>query len=312
MIFPVITDTHLDRKCPALRTDPDFSSTILGKLEFIFNYARREGCKYIGHCGDLGDNPKWSPSVLRDFIKLRQEFSDIELICTVGQHDVEEKEVSSYSRYTMGVLEQAGLITVLVSGNYIVRDELAIYGFGFGEPETTELLAGRTFPFPETKSLIKVALIHASVGGEDGPGWTAVSRHNINGFDLACFGDIHTGFKPYRFDSGCYGASGGAIIRQRKDEVDMIPKFINVVIEDGSIAYLDYVVIPCLPAEDVFDMRLISKQRKDRAVAFKAAHLRSKDIVNETPDLVLRRIGKKTGFSTTTIELAIANLGDTE
>jgi len=220
MKIAYFTDSHIRTKTPSARSDKSFLNTIMAKLRYVFTWCRVNDITTILCAGDLGDSPTWGQSAILEFIKLKNEFQEIRLIVAPGNHDVYSEDVSTYTNTALGLLEEAQAIQVLHGGNYLRLSQddesVAVYGFGFGELPTEELLSGKFVPRSEhTKA---IALVHATIGPDDSFGWKAISKQNIKGFKIALFGDVHCGFPPYAFPSKTVAYSCGSLVRLTKPE----------------------------------------------------------------------------------------------
>lgn len=240
MKFAYFTDSHIRAKTPSARNDKSFLATTMAKLRYVFTWCRNNDIKTVLCAGDLGDSPNWGQNAILEFIKLRNEFYEIQMIVVPGNHDVYSEEVGLYSDYALGLFEEAQVLRVLYGGQHTMIDEdLAVYGFGYGELVTDELLEGRFLPHADHKS---IALVHATIGPGDTFGWKAIEKQNIKGFNLALFGDVHCGFDPFKFKSGSVAYSCGALVRLTKPEKTRPVRF--GVFEVGEKLDIRAVTIP--------------------------------------------------------------------
>lgn len=306
MKFIAITDVHLRTKTPTRRKDADYLLTQLAELEYVFAQAQALGIQYILCSGDLGDQPNWMPRTQILFMELVKRY-DLHIICTVGQHDVYGHNIQSVrDTTTLGALEQAGIVTILHGGNSWDGEGCRVYGYGFGEPETEDLLKGRLVSRDDGFS---IALVHAQVGSKETMGWDAIENQNIKGVKLALFGDIHPGFEPYKFPSGTVATSVGALARSSISDVGRTPQYAVIDIQPDNKWGMQMMPIPTLEDNELFDLESVSKPvDQDMTKEFRESYVRAQEIAEETPEDLLMRVGTELGYDKNIVRLAIDNL----
>lgn len=307
MKFIVFTDTHIRTEKPIRRTDPDFLSTVLGKFEYVIAKANELEVDAILHCGDLGNRHDWHRTVpaMTGVMSILKN-NNRPFIVIPGQHDVQNHNIPTWRTSAMGILEEAGFVTVLHGGDSLQLGDVRIFGYGYNEQETHDLLEGRV-GYDHTDKSVKIGLVHASIGAEETFGWESIKHQNIKALDYAFFGDIHEGFEPHEFKSGCVACSAGSMLRQSKNEVDRIPQYIYFELQ-GDEAIIQYEDIPHLPGRDVFDLTEIEVTEVDSAQAYKAALERVKDYKEEDPKMFVKRIARVSSIEGNPVEMVLAEL----
>lgn len=299
------SDLHIDLQNPVSRKDNYFDE-ILASFEYMLNYADSVDAEFLLVAGDFFDKPEQPGTVMRAVIELLRNFEHIRVITTVGQHDTNGHNAASYRLKSLGLLEAAGLLDVLISGESIERKDVIIRGFGFNEIETEEFLTGTDdFKMPEDKTV--VAIVHASVGPDDCMGWAGISHQRIRSADVAVFGDIHCGFAPHTFQSGCVGLNAGSVGRRSISDKGRKQKFLELTLEDGNIN-IATVEIPSLPDESIFHDVEHTGVEEDIAAVFKEEWRKSFEMQDESPIDRVRRIGKAFEHPDNQIGLVLANL----
>lgn len=249
MKIGIFGDTHFTDVKPSARTDADFFSTQLFKLDWAIELFRRKKVELIGQCGDLLDTRRVSNRVYVALVERLIALKDagIPVVCTLGQHDVLGKNIQEYSEHSdLARLEASELLTVLHAGQYVAFKGATIYGYGFGERETVAFLDGTAEPV-RVKGQTIVALVHASIGaseiadGNEKIRVGAIRDCNIRNAHFACFGDIHTGFEPVAFKYGLKPTafSPGALCRMRRDEVENVPRVAILDTVKGTVKFYE-------------------------------------------------------------------------
>ncbi len=129
MIFT--SDLHIRSTVPRARKD-DFIGAMEKKLRFILDLARQSPPLLCG--GDMLDKARSDQELVQWLIRLFREYN-IEIITTLGQHDLPEHSMAQYNRSSLAVLEAAGAIKVLTKnrGPIIHTNGWAYWGYAWGE-----------------------------------------------------------------------------------------------------------------------------------------------------------------------------------
>lgn len=300
--FLIIGDLHLRTTTPAMRTEADFMSLCLGKLEWLVHHAIMHECDAILQPGDFFDSPNPTARLIVSTISALR--GNIPVITTPGNHDVAGKNTDLYVESGIGILEAAQAIKVLRLGDSIELEDCIIYGYGYGESSTDELIKGRV---KKQSEKFEIGLIHASVGDSRQVAQYDIHELNVKGLDLAVFGDIHDGFEPVRHKSGCLSVNMGSVIRMNATELDQIPTCMIFDTTDGSY---EYFTIPCPDARYAFKLEEIDARATERVEAWEAAHARSIALKSEKPEDLVVRIGNEMGYDDDTIALVLSALAE--
>lgn len=295
MKFVGTTDTHF--RATAENRKDNYLASLLANMRYILASCIELDVKLVVHAGDFGDFYNWgqsSPTALISVIQLLREFkdNDIEFVCIAGQHDMQNHNIDSWKQHTLGVLYQAGLLNVLSAGEAYkyadptTEEAVVVYGFPYGA--TDEFLSGSWKPEKKLVGYPSVALVHASVGGEETQNWTSIKSHKPAGTTFALFGDIHKGFEPYTAKSGTICVNPGPPDYRSVTEIDKPRQFALFDTKQKSVELFD---IPTPPVEALFDLDSRAKEKdnsiKDAAVDFvvttrsKVAHLTPAEMIKE-------------------------------
>ena len=135
MKFILVSDFHLLSKTPVSRED-NLVETQFDKLRFILGVAKEEGAVIL-QAGDFCDAPR-SWYLLPELTDILKEYG-VPIYCVFGQHDTYMYNEETRGRTTLGVLQKAGLLTVLdpvipiVLNNPVGGDsDISVYGASFG------------------------------------------------------------------------------------------------------------------------------------------------------------------------------------
>lgn len=300
--FLIIGDLHLRTTTPAMRTEADFLHLCLGKLEWLVQHAIKHECDAILQPGDFFDSPNPTTRLLVNTIAVLRE--SVPVITVPGNHDVAGKNTDLYVESGIGILEAAEVLKVLRLGDSIELEDCVIYGYGYGEASTEEIIKGKG---KKQSDKFEIGLLHASVGDSRQVAQYDIHELNVKGLDLAVFGDIHDGFEPVRHKSGCLSVNMGSVIRTNANEVDQIPTCMIFDTTDGSY---EYFTIPHPDAKYSFKLEEIDARSADRVEAWEAAHARSIALKSEKPEDLVLRIGNEMGYDDGTIALVLSALAE--
>lgn len=185
--FILVGDLHLTDRTPSTRVGDLFEDQTK-LLEEIASYAKPDS--WLLMPGDIGHRRDWSPAVLTWFIDYLSNHFPGRAVCTLGQHDLQDHNVKGYtSQSDVGVLEAAGVLTVLANGQFIEipgKNPVRIKGYAWGDVTVTK----NTLNVPRGT----IALVHAPVALNKEQGRLPLSSLQIKGEGVILFGDTHAGF----------------------------------------------------------------------------------------------------------------------
>jgi len=125
------SDLHIRSTVPRARKD-DFIQAMEKKLLFILDLAQHSPPLLCG--GDLLDKARSDQELEQWLIRLFREYQ-VEIITTLGQHDLPEHSMAQYNRSSLAVLEAAGVVKVLTKdrGPIIHTNGWAYWGCAWSE-----------------------------------------------------------------------------------------------------------------------------------------------------------------------------------
>ena len=272
----------------------------MADLEFILNHAKEVNADAIVCSGDFFEKPVQPGSVMTPLIKLLKQ-NTIPIYTTVGQHDTNGHNCDDYGIKSLGQLDAYGLVKVLIHGEAEDLGYVIIRGYGFNDPETDDLLSGKmgrpdpnaAYGYDGNETVFEIALVHASVGADETMVHQGISQQSICAADLALFGDIHQGFEPYEFPSGCLALGLGSLGRRRIDDYGRVAQFAVIRIDNQLDFELEFISLPGLPDEDIFIAPVeISEEAVDTAAVFKEEWDKAVAVHDMTPQERARRLGE--------------------
>lgn len=286
------SDLHLSLTPPACRKDKDWMETQAGYLKQLKEAA--DGLPILC-AGDIFDRWNTPP----ELINFALDHLPDGMLCVPGQHDLPYHDIEQVHRSGYGVLVNANKIVDLhstafnlVSDPYICGN-LAISGFGWGQ-EITPIKDANDF---------NIAVVHRYcwIPGAEYPGAPEESRlkalkSQLEGYDVAFFGDNHKGFLASVGD--CQVMNCGGFIRRKSDEIPYVPK-IGVLYSDGTIKRRpldtskdEFHPIEKERSETPFDMQAFLSNLEglgEHGLDFREAiknHLQSEDIDPKTKEII--------------------------
>jgi len=194
--FLCTSDWHIRSKNPRYRID-DFFQTMMGKLNWMFELAKKEDCSAILHGGDFFDSPDQKNSTKIEIAKLLLRYK-IPIYAVAGQHDLIHRR---FFNTALALFQTFGGVNILDgelktdtcipcidnSGHYNVN----LYGASWEEE----------IPTPEDSNAINILAIHKMIVKEK-PLWdkqvgytkaeTFLNKHK--GYNLIVSGDNHHSF----------------------------------------------------------------------------------------------------------------------
>jgi DNA repair exonuclease SbcCD nuclease subunit len=245
-------DLHLTDKKPENRLD-NYSESVLKKFEFILNTAIKEKCQCILQPGDFFNAPNLSYSFFIDVFNLIQK-KHITVLTIAGQHDMRMR------------LDQGTILSALsTTCDYVknhepffdLGNEIYLFTASFNKSIPT--------PYPETINSFNILMTHRMVvqdkiwAGQKNydTGLNLLEKHP--GFNLIITGDNHQNFVIEKDDRVLINA--GSMMRSTIAQVDFQPKIYIVEIDKNKIVDLIEIDIPIEPAETVFKMENVAREK---------------------------------------------------
>jgi len=241
-------DWHLTNTAPEKRID-NYVKAQDRKIDFICTLAKEKNCACIIQPGDFFDSHKANDFLKRKMIQILMDTHLPPILTIFGQHDL--RYHSSDTRNTpLRVLEAAEIIDIL---GHMEIEDVNIYGASWFED----------IPMPEIEG-INILVIHKMIikNNKLWEGQEDVTKGNIllrnSGFDLIVSGDNHQSFTISTGKKHLVNC--GSLMRMTTAQLEHKPV---VYIYDTKDKSLEEHFIPIEPAEKVFDLSTIEKEKKE-------------------------------------------------
>lgn len=236
----LLSDVHLSISNPESRLD-DMLETQWTKLRFIFDYAWENNCTIL-QAGDLSTTPR-SWVLLSKLTKFLKSYKGVPVYTVFGQHDT--YLYSEEKRHTVitGILERAGLVTVLgEKRNMIDGGTVAVYGASYGEDS----------PDPKDNKAFNILVVHDSISDKKLPHSTKNALKYLKtrpAYNLILCGDIHRIFN-IRTDLGRIILNSGSMLRREATTYNMA-RNVGFYLFNTKTGSLKFVEIPHLGGKRV-------------------------------------------------------------
>jgi DNA repair exonuclease SbcCD nuclease subunit len=160
------------------------------KLRFILQWAKNHN-SIILQAGDFFDKPR-SWFLLPMVISLLKEY-EVPIYCVFGQHDTFFYNEETRSNTNLGVLEKAGLVTILNDMPECFDNGLRLYGASYGQE----------IPQVQRNDEFNVLVIHGPICNEQVPGTEIDAKGFLalhSKYNIILAGDIHRKFQVWDKD----------------------------------------------------------------------------------------------------------------
>ena len=235
----LISDLHLTSITPVARKD-NVLKTGLEKLKYVLQYGQKHNCTIL-ESGDFCDKSRdWNLLYeLHDMLG----YYGVPIFCVQGQHDYYYRSKLGNNASTMGILQKAGLVRILLHPGYLPQtmQKWKIYPVNWGEDVTIPKDNGN-----------KILLAHIPISPiKVYPGQKVTTTKQLTklneAWDLVLLGDIHRHF--------CYGnvINTGPMMRLEATEYNMTHKP-SFYVYDTTTRTLIRKIIPHKPADEVLDI----------------------------------------------------------
>ena len=262
------TDLHLRGQTPSSRKD-DYPKAILNKLGFCLRHASKNDFALFG--GDFCHSFKLtSDSIKEKAISLFDEFLDVPMFYTWGQHDLLGKEYKTRKDSTKAfIIRQAlrnkekSISEISIEEDLIVEHKGIKIGLA-SCPSGVDCIewAKEKSKNRNPKIDIRIALVHHLLTSDPdnhfliGIDSFYTGTEDNRSFDVVLCGDLHTGFKPHRNEVGTLFLNPGSLARTAKTVNDMARPIrgVDIIIDINTkkVEY-DFWSIECAgTAEEIF------------------------------------------------------------
>ena len=261
MTYYFVGDLHLTDTNPKSRID-DYPSSILEKLENIFDKAKSDNVECIFFLGDVFHKPSGlSTRYLNKVIETFQK-SPCPCYTIIGNHDIPYNRLEDVSNTSLGILFKSKALLHL--DKYSIKPGITVYGYDYGI-DISQL--------EKSEDKIAICLSHSygedvSFGSSDKPEFFKWSSLNLNPFDYYILGHDHSYHEPKTVFLNSIVYRTGALSRQTSSVTDTkrVPKILRMIVDDSDNIAFDEVEIKHLPAEQCFNFHALNKDVKGDSI----------------------------------------------
>ena len=262
MKFLIIGDLHIRATNPRYRID-DYYSTLMRKLKWIFDLAKKENCGAILQPGDFFDSPDQSNKVEIDLINLLKE-KDIPIYTVLGQHDLRFRQPTNVALTKFDVLNK---VCIVNKNGIDLGNNVHIYGASWEEE----------IPKIKDTKVISILVMHRMVIKDKSlwPGqtdYTTAKSILLRYVDyyLIVSGDNHNSFMATTTTEKKQGSvllNCGSLMRTTVAQREHRP---CIWIYDVDLHSFKQHFIPIAPIEDVMDLETADeiKEKNEALEAF--------------------------------------------
>ena len=277
-------DWHLRGTNPRNRLD-DYKEAVKAKLRDVFDLARKWEVKAILAPGDIWDRPEVSIGVLLEYVEVLKE-SPVEIITTIGNHDIYGYNVETYYRSSLKLLEMlVPQFTVIADplqrrqfvddlGNSVILSatpysaKMDINGFGYDPGGHTEHRP-EYGPRKAQDGAYRIHIAHGMLLDHRPPfdRYTLIQDAYTTA-DLVLTGHDHLGYGMYKRQDGVVFCNPGALTRLAASISEMERTVqVALISVDGREATINLVPLKTAkPGAEILDRSKIEAE-KERAYA---------------------------------------------
>lgn len=288
--FVVAGDLHYTEKSPSGRSE-QYGSQILDKLAFIIKYANKHG-SYILLVGDLFHlkSNVTNAELVRLIRVLKKSLMPVYSIA--GSHDLGGGGLSNLDNRPLGVLQEAGVLSVIPDKIYFENGSICVSGSSVcPDYELTN-----PYSVTKGKERVRIHLTHGMLMDYKDPRFECTDVHEVETEANFVFNG------HYHHDLGVKKVNGTVYVRRGsvgRDSVDLKkhqPRFTFLKLHDPAPPKLVSVKIPC--EKDVWVEEALSENYNDDGLKEFAEMLASdsKDVSLLRPEIAVKKSFKKLGI----------------
>lgn len=241
-------------------------SRILENLDYIVEYCINDpNIKYVIFGGDIGDSVLWDSTLLiaASNILSKLKVSKIEAFSCVGNHDCIGKNWETYSACGLGVLERLNLVYIpksklqlpyYTSNTELDPSRVVEVTFYHADSIEEKSLHGKEIELyleketNDVEVVCSIGVAHSSIGPYRTEYLKGIEDLKELPYDYFLLADIHKRIE-HKQNSGCIVLNPGPVERFSLTEIDEIPSFLVLDIQNNDY---EFVTIPHEPSEEVF------------------------------------------------------------
>lgn len=210
-------DIHIRADSPKARTD-DFHAAMWAKWSAILKLAHENDNCPVLVAGDLGERAEWPNWLLERFINEWMAY-EVPVLAIPGQHDLPGHNLDMLERSALGVLDAAGVVTVMVDDWLDIGNNVAVQPFPYGT-EMQGHVTGKKYNVAMAHQLVTEGAAPEWKGQAVNPGKALLKK--FPEYNLIITGDNH---KPFTVKyEGRVLANPGSMMRTTADQIGHRPR----------------------------------------------------------------------------------------
>ena len=297
-----ISDIHFSLRAPESRKET-YGQEILEKLNFVIDFANKKGA-YIFIAGDIFHYKSNVSDEEKIALMKVLRRANMLIYGIVGSHDLSGYQLESINRRAIGVLQEAGLFTILNDKVYFENGNICVSGANVCKDyESTN-----PYSVKKGKEKIRIHLTHGMLLDEKDPRFDCTTLSEVETeADLIFNGHFHQclGIKKI---NNTYFVRLGSLSRDSVTLKDHQPRLLFVSIENSKLK-LNTVKIPVKEDVWISDERVENKgiDFKEFVEMLKESKVKVFDIYQTIID-----VGEKSGFKNSAINKALEIVSEIE
>ncbi len=257
------TDVHFADQPPRNRVD-DWNTTLLGKLEQVFEHARAVKASAILDGGDLfhiKSPTRNSHEMVARLTGQHRAYADIPVLGNVGNHDVVYGDIDNLPRAPLDVLFQSGAMLRCYNGYEHVLESEGLRVKVVGIPYhgvRYDLERFKTLKRGDADHLVVMAHLLASPqGGKMYEGEDVIRYGDLPALcpeaSLFLFGHYHKNQGVSRLSNGALVVNTGSLTRGAltEDNLDRVPVMVEITLNDFGVEAVE-IPLTVSPSDKVF------------------------------------------------------------
>ena len=258
--FIACGDYHITDKRPKSRTDENYFSSVLKKINLIFDFAIKNNIKFIIQPGDFFDSHKASDFLKQTLIKILLAYKKehgIQMLVIYGQHD-QRFHSSIIENTPLMVLDRAGAVTIVYKDNPLTFGNITFYAASWNDEIQQPLDNNKINVLITHRMIIKDKLWKAQKEFTYGPN---LFRKYPN-YQFMITGDNHQSFtftvnpknKPAKHLINC-----GSLMRSTSAQTEHHP---CVYLCDTNNSSITQYKLPILSSDLVMDLNKLEEEKR--------------------------------------------------
>ena len=325
--FVYFTDPHLANRPPEKRID-DYNKSILKKIQWVVNYAKKKKVNGIICGGDLCHTHKTNDELMYKFVEIMAS-SGLKFYYLYGNHDIQSGNVNYIEKTNMGLLSQYNWFYELDGKKLIEFSDCYLTGINYSHDKecasSFDWQEGKiskeplSLAFGKKSNKIMILVTHAMITNRQIMISGKVKSQDVNDIttnaDILLNGHFHDGHPDVvhnsvlEHDFQIVNPSSLARMNLREAKEGYGPRIAYIKV-DRKGAKIKLVDVPCKPIKEIFDVKKQKIEKREKREKDKFIITLSKmnnktimgdnfeqalqDVLTKPPKKLRKKINKKT------------------